>query len=123
MRADQRQLLRRWRIPVRQIGKDIAPSGIQDNEIIPFLLTVKRPTLFTLDDGFFHSTLAHAHDCLAWLDTSDLEVALYARRFLKHPRFNTQAKRMGLVARVHHDGVHFWPGLHAPLQQVRWKEG
>jgi hypothetical protein len=35
----QRQLLRSWRIRVRQIGVDSSRKGIQDDEIIPFLLT------------------------------------------------------------------------------------
>jgi hypothetical protein len=34
-RADPRLLLTRWRIPFRQIGRDIAPSGIKDVNIIP----------------------------------------------------------------------------------------
>lgn len=122
MRADQRQLLRGWRIPVRQIGRDIAPSGIQDENIIPFLLTLKRPTLFTHDDGFFHSALAHARYSLVWLDMKDIEAALYVRRLLKHPRFNTQAKRMCTVARVHPGGIQFWPRNRAVLQKLNWLE-
>lgn len=122
MRADQRELLRRWRIPVRHIGRDIAPSGIQDEEIIPFLRTLKRPTLFTHDDGFFHSDLAHARYCLVWLATKDIEAALYVRRVLKHPHFKTQAKRMGMVARAHPGGIHFWQRNHAALQKVAWSE-
>lgn len=122
MRADQRELLRRWGIPVRQIGRDVAPSGIQDAEIIPFLHTLKRPTLFTHDEGFFDADFAHSHYCLVWLDTRDIEAALYVRRFLKHPRSNTQAKRLGTVARVHPGGVHFWPRHHAALQKIGWSE-
>jgi len=37
----QRQLLRSWRIRVRQIGVDVSHKGIQDDEIIPFLLTLR----------------------------------------------------------------------------------
>ena len=35
--ASQRQRLRSWRIPVRQIGVDIGRKGFQDEEIVPFL--------------------------------------------------------------------------------------
>jgi hypothetical protein len=31
----QRQLLRSWRIPIRQIGHDIGRKGMKDQEIIP----------------------------------------------------------------------------------------
>lgn len=33
----QRQLLRSWRIRVRQIGHEIGRAGMQDEEIVPFL--------------------------------------------------------------------------------------
>ena len=92
----------------------------RDDEIIPFLCTLKRPTLFTHDDGFFHSDFAHARYCLVWLDVKDIEAAPYVRRFLKHPRFHTQAKRMGVVARVHPGGIHFWQRNHVALQRVSW---
>ena len=51
--ASQRQRLRSWRIRVRQIGVDIARKGLQDEEIIPFLHHLRRPTFFTRDRGFY----------------------------------------------------------------------
>ena len=42
--ASQRQRLRSWRITVQQIGVDIARKGLQDEEIIPFLHQLHRPT-------------------------------------------------------------------------------
>jgi hypothetical protein len=122
VRADQRLLLTRWRIPFRQIGKDIAPSGIKDENIIPFLHGLKRPTLFTHDQGFFDRELAHSGYCLVCLQTSDIEAALYVRRFLKHPRFDTQAKRMGHVVRAHHDAIHFWERNRPGPRRVEWSE-
>jgi hypothetical protein len=50
--ASQRQRLRSWRIPVRQIGVDIDRKGFQDEEILPFLQHLHRPTFFTRDRGF-----------------------------------------------------------------------
>ncbi len=50
--ASQRQRVRHWRIPVRQIGVDIARKGLQDEEILPFLRQLRRPTFFTRDRGF-----------------------------------------------------------------------
>jgi len=45
----QRQLLQDWHIPVRHIGYELGRKGMKDDEIIPFLLTLQQPTLFTLD--------------------------------------------------------------------------
>ena len=49
---DQRQLLERWRIRARQIGVNIGRRGLQDDEIIPLLLTLRRPTFFTRDADY-----------------------------------------------------------------------
>src|SRR5438093_10341089 len=112
VRSDQRVFLTRFGIAFRQIGKDIAPSGIKDENIIPFLLRLKWPTLFTHDRGFFQQRLTHSGYCLALLSESDIEAAIYIRKFLRHPRFNTNTKRMGVIARAHLEAVHFWQRGH-----------
>ncbi len=53
MREDQRDLLWQWRIRHRQVGRDVAPSGIQDVDIIPWLHSLKRVTFFTHDRWFY----------------------------------------------------------------------
>ena len=121
VRADQRLLLSGSRIPFRQIGKDIAPSGIKDPNIIPFLHGLKRPTLFTRDHGFFRSELVHEGYCLVWLATSDIEVARYIRRLLRHRRFDSWRKRMGLVVRVGQHRIDFWERGQPLLQHVEWQ--
>jgi len=65
----QRQLLRGWRIPARQIGLDAEQKGIKDREIIPYLLQLHRVTFFTLDSGFYRRDLRHSRYCLlsAWM--------------------------------------------------------
>jgi len=45
----QRDLLRRWRVPFRQIGEELGRAGVQDAEIIPLLVQLKKPTFFTRD--------------------------------------------------------------------------
>jgi hypothetical protein len=42
--ANQRQLLIGRRVRVQQIGFDLGRIGMQDDEIIPFLLAQRRPT-------------------------------------------------------------------------------
>jgi hypothetical protein len=101
----QRQLLRNWRIPVRQIGFDIGRKGLKDREILTFLLQLRSATFFTPDAGFFKRALGHARYCLVFVDVRKHEVAIFSRRLLRHPEFDTAAKRMGNVIRVSSAGV------------------
>ena len=50
----------------------------------------------------------------------DGKAAEFIRAFLKHELFDTTAKRMGVVARVHHDAIDFWRKNRATLQRARW---
>jgi len=104
----QRLQLRAWRIAVRQIGVDLRPQGIQDEEIIPLLHQLRRPTFLSCDGHFFKRRHCHHRYCLVYLDVEKKQVAEYARRLLKHPKFDTEAKRMGAVIRVNYSGLAYW---------------
>jgi len=108
----QRQLLQDWGIPVRHIGYGIGRKGMKDDEVIPFLLTLSRPALFTEDWDFFKSNLRHAKYGLIFLDVKRDESAIFIRRLLRHPECNTQAKRLGKVIRISYSGLFVWR-LHA----------
>ncbi len=97
--ARQRHLLRSWRIRFRVVGGEVAFSGAKDENLIPVLHRLSNPTFFSLDRDFFQWDLAHSAYCLVWLDVRGKEAAGFIRRFLRHPSFDTQAKRMGGVAR------------------------
>lgn len=92
--ATQRQLLRSWRIRVRQIGYDIGRKGMSDDEIISFLHRQRHPTFFTRDLGFYERDLCHSGYCLVSLAVEKNEAAVFVRRVLRHPEFDTKAKRM-----------------------------
>ncbi len=109
---NQRQLLRSWRIAVRQIGYEVGRKGMKDRDIIPFLHQLRQPTFFTRDDDFYKHKLCHSGYCLVYLDVRKEEVAMFARRLLRHKAFNTKAKRMGNVIRASHIGLSVWH-LHA----------
>src|SRR5438552_16430016 len=109
--ASQRQRLRSWLIPVRQIGVDIARKGCQDEEILPFLHQRRRPTFFTRDRGFYRREVCHRRYGIVSLQVVPEEVAIFVRRVLRHPRLNTQAKRMGTVVGASHRGLGAWPLL------------
>ncbi len=104
----QRQLLERWRIPVRQIGYNLGRRGMQDDEIIPFLQQLRRPTFFTRDEGFYDKQLRHSRYSLVYLAVEKSESAIFVRRLLRYPQLNTQVKRMGLVIRASSAGLSLW---------------
>jgi hypothetical protein len=106
--ASQREALRRWRIPFRQIGHELVNRGAKDPQIIPLLLRLKQPTFFTRDFDFFERQLCHPGYCLAWLNVRPDKAALFIRRFLGHPDFCTRLQRLGRVARIHPEGVEYW---------------
>ena len=120
--AQQREQLKRWRIPFRRIGEHLAAYGTTDENLIPVLQRLKQPTLFTHDGDFFKERFSHLNYALVYLDVSDREIAQFLRRFLKHQAFDTQAKRLGLVARVRKSGVHFWRKGRPGLQTVKWEQ-
>jgi hypothetical protein len=104
----QRLLLRGWHIRARQIGHETGRKGMQDEEIIPLLMRLRRPTFFTLDSDSYKRTLCHRRYCLVCLDVGQYEVAYFTRRLLAHQEFNTEAKRMDCVLRVSHTNIALW---------------
>jgi hypothetical protein len=97
--------LRRQRVRVRHIGHDVREKGIKDEEIVPFLHQLTRPTLFTHDIDFYDRRRCHAGYCLVYLDVERADAARFIRRVLRHPLLNTQAKRMGTAVRVSSTGI------------------
>ncbi|MGA2540629.1 MAG: hypothetical protein ABSG78_03585 [Verrucomicrobiota bacterium] len=117
---DQRSLLRAWRIPFREIGLHAGRFGVKDDNIFPLLHRQRQVTFFTQDEDFFRRELCHPAYGVLWLDVRADDAACYARRFLRHPRFNTIASRMGVVARAHHNGIRFWRRDAPALQSAAW---
>jgi len=116
----QREKLRRWRIPYRQIGEELSRSGIQDSEVIPLLMGLKAPTFFTRDFDYFQPELRHSRYCLVWLNIRPDEVAFHVRQFLRHPAFRTHEQRLGRVVRAHVEGLEYWQLGDGKLSRVGW---
>ncbi|HOW66088.1 MAG TPA: hypothetical protein PK256_12440 [Verrucomicrobiota bacterium] len=102
---DQKQLLHKWGVRFRSVGVDVETYGALDENLLVSLRRLSHPTFFSLDKHFFRADWAHSAYSLIWLDVSDNQSADYIRRFVKHPNFDTQIKRMGVVARLHSDGI------------------
>jgi len=97
---------------------EIGRSGMQDrDDIIPLFHTLRCPTFFSCDHGFYRAQLRHVGYCLVWLDVLDDEAAAYIRRLLRHQSFRVQAQRMGKVVRVRHGGVSYWQ-LHERKERI-----
>ena len=105
----ERERLRARKIHFRQIGVEIGRLGMKDRtDLIPLLHTLRHPTFFTRDHGFYQPSLRHRAYCLVYLDVAFDEIAEFIRRFLQHTAFRTRAQRMGKVIQVHHNGTHYW---------------
>jgi hypothetical protein len=81
-----------------------------------------QPTFFTHDNDFFTAALCHSHDAIVYLDVSDTLAAEFIRRVLRHPAFDTNAKRLGIVACVQVSGVQFWKKGNSRLQSEKWSK-
>ena len=106
---NQAAQLQRRRVRFRQIGFDVGrPEWDDQQEILRLLHATKQITFFTRDLGFFRAPLRHANYCLVALTVPVLETAQYISMLLRHPHFNTRAKRNGKVIRVSTKSITFW---------------
>ncbi len=95
---------------------------MEDEEVIPSLLTLRRPTLFTRDLGLYERPLCHARYCVVTLAVGQYEAAHFVRGLLRHRDFNTQANRMGKIIRVMHTGLAAWR-LHSERElRLSWSD-
>jgi hypothetical protein len=82
--------LRARKLHFRQIGKGVGRLGMKDrDDIIPLLHTLRRPTFFTRDHGFYQPSLLHPAYCVVYLDVAFDEIADFIRRFLRYSAFRT----------------------------------
>jgi hypothetical protein len=117
---DQQLLLRKYKIPFRQIGKQAGYLGIKDDNIVPLLHRSGSVTFFTLDRDFFRRELCHIGYCVVWLNVRADDAAHFVRLFLRHRSFDTHARRLGHVVRAHDKALSFWRLNVSGIQNVHW---
>jgi hypothetical protein len=118
----QQEELRASGIRTRHIGRDLGRAGMTDQQIIPLLHHLTRPSLFTCDSDFYHRRLRHANYCLVRIDAPKPLVAKLIQHFLRHPSFARWSQRKGCVIHVSRAGIRFWR-LHAESEEtVPWPE-
>ncbi len=116
---DARSELRGWRVRFRQIGREIGRSGMQDQEILRMLQSVRAPTLFTRDADFSYPRLCHPAYCLVYLKVTEPDIAEFVRKILRHPALDTRAKRMGAVIHASPAGLRLWR-RHTDEEPLDW---
>ena len=119
---DQRDLLHKFGVSARQVGRDVGRFGMSDEDILPLLHRFRDVTLFTHDRDFSGIELCHPDYCLVWLAVSQDLVAEYTRRLLRHPEFDTSAKRLGKVLTVGSSGVTVFERHRKAPRKVEWTE-
>jgi len=92
---------------------------LQDDEIIPLLHSLRRPTFFTRDLRFFTRDTPHARYCIVTLAVGQNEVASFIRRLLRHSEFDSDASRMGTMIAVSHVGLRV-RRLHVEESEISW---
>jgi hypothetical protein len=118
--AGQRAQLRNLHMSVHQIGYDVGRKGMSDEEILPLLRRLRRPTFLTRDPDFFDKRICSDRYCLAYLDVQPAHAAQYIRRFLRQPNFKSWTQRKGCVIRVAAAGVSVWR-IRAPrVARYQW---
>jgi hypothetical protein len=100
--------------------RSFSAEDADDADIIPLLHRLAQPTFFTHDVDFFERGLCHRNYALIWLDLSPIDAARYIRAFLRHPEFDTNAKRLGKVIRVHPDGLTLFDSPNGKPKHAAW---
>ena len=117
----QRLLLEAWNISVRQVGLDFGRKGLKDEQIVVLLRRLRHPTFVSRDLGFYKPVLRSQGYAIVVAAVGQYEMAWFIRRFLRHPLFDTQAKRVGKVVRLAPAGISFWQVRHQRQTRVDWE--
>lgn len=111
--------LKARRIAVDRIGAGFGKTGWLDEHILQALHGSEK-TFHTRDHGFYRRSAAHSSYCIVYYEAPIAEMAVYIRRFLRHPQFNTHAKRLGKVIKVTSQRIEFWQQGRSAKSVMRW---
>jgi hypothetical protein len=103
-----------------KIGIEIATKGIKDDQIIPLLLRLNRPTFITLDQGFFQPHLCHPSYCLIQIEAKSNRIAEISLRALRHSSLRTFAQRAGYIVRASDSGISLYHMHHSKAFHLSW---
>jgi hypothetical protein len=111
--------LKARRIAIDKIGAGFGKTGWLDEHILQALHGSEK-TFHTRDHGFYRRSAAHSSYCIVYYEVPLAEMAAYIRRILRHPQFNTHAKRLGKVIKVTSQRIEFWQRDRSTKSIMRW---
>jgi len=115
--------LRRF-VTSQQIGVELSQAkGLSDEQIIPFLRSLKRRTFITIDDWFYKARLCDNAYCLIYFHLTmeqQAQIPFLLRRLFKIAGFRTVRERMGKVVRVGHEMIRYYQRNLPGEQTVAW---
>ena len=114
------QIIQQKVVSVAQVGANWGESGWLDQEQILPHLHGSRATFHTLDAGLFKRRYGHRDYCLVYYDVPEAELAKWVLKFLRHPRFNTHAKRLGKVVKVNPSKITYWEFREHRIKEIGW---
>lgn len=107
-----------------QIGVELSQAkGLSDEQIIPFLRSLKRRTFVTIDDWFYKSRLCDNAYCLIYFHLTmeqQAQIPSLLRRLFKVEGFRTVKERMGKVVRVGHEAICYYQRGISGEQTLNW---
>ncbi|MBC8230236.1 hypothetical protein H8E77_11870 [bacterium] len=102
-----------------KVGDGFGRKGLQDEEIC-HLLHGTGKTFHSQDSDYYHPRNRHKSYCLVYYEVRDAELVDDIVRFLRHPEFNTHAKRLGKVIRVAPQYIEYWEVGKQERTRVEW---
>src|SRR5882724_4219049 len=111
--------LKARRIAIDKVGAGFGKTGWLDEHILQALHGSGK-TLHTRDHGFYRRSRAHLSYCIVYYDVPLAEMVASIRRFLRHPQFNTHAKRLGKVIKITGQRIEFWQRDRSTKSVIRW---
>ena len=103
--------------------RDLRPGEqILDDRIPEILLTLKKPSFITIDQGFWSRAWCHPDYAILYFALRDEErIPERLLAFLRHPEFRTRNQRMGKVFRISKSKIEFWEYSSQTLEKVFWQ--
>lgn len=108
-----------WGIHIDKVGVGFGQAGWLDEHLLSALHGSGK-TFHTRDQGYYKRRHCHSSYCLVYYDVPAPETAIYIRRLLRHPLFDTHAKRMGKVIKVTPRRIEFWKVRAARKERTEW---
>ncbi|MBM3237208.1 hypothetical protein FJZ31_13025 [Candidatus Poribacteria bacterium] len=111
-------------VKTQQIGVELLQAkGLSDEQIIPFLRSLKRRTFVTIDNWFYKARLCDNTYCLIYFHLAmeqQAQIPSLLRHLFQIAGFRTVRERMGKVVRVGHETIRYYQRNLPGEQTLAW---